>query len=78
MKALTRVVIVALLAVMVGAIPATAAPNVVIFEEGFESGNLSAWDNVNTNRYAITSNPAEVLTGNYALEGTIPQGDGWG
>jgi hypothetical protein len=78
MKALARVIIVALLAVMVGTVPATAAPNVVIFEEGFESGDLSAWDNVNTNRYAITSNPAEVLTGNYALEGTIPQGDGWG
>jgi hypothetical protein len=58
--------------------PAVAAPSVVIFDEGFESGDLSAWDNVNTNRYAITSDPAEIKTGNYALEGTIPEGDGWG
>ncbi|MEA2002240.1 MAG: S-layer homology domain-containing protein [Actinomycetota bacterium] len=58
--------------------PVAAAPNIVIFEEGFESGDLSAWDNVNTNRYAITSDPAEIRTGSYALEGTIPEGDGWG
>jgi hypothetical protein len=57
---------------------ARAAPNILIFEDGFESGDLSAWDNVATSRYAVTSNPANVKTGNYALEGTIPSGDGWG
>jgi len=48
-----------------------------IFEDGFESGDLSNWDNVATNRYAVTSEPAHVHTGSYALEGTIAD-DGWG
>ena len=78
MRNLTRVFVLTLIAASVAAVPASAAPNIVIFEEDFESGDLSAWDNVNTNRYAVTSNPAEVKTGSYALEGTIPQGDGWG
>jgi len=57
---------------------ATAAPNILIFEDGFESGDLTAWDNVATNRYAVTNDPSRVKTGSYALEGTIPAGDGWG
>jgi len=60
--------------------PATgaAAPPEVIFSDGFESGDLSAWDNVSISRYGITSNPAHVRSGSYALEGTIPEGPGWG
>ncbi len=58
--------------------PAAAAPNIVIFEDGFESGDLTAWDNVHPTRYAITSDPNRVKDGTYALEGTIPAGDGWG
>jgi hypothetical protein len=55
-----------------------AATPQIIFENGFESGDLDAWDNVSTNRYAITSDPARVRTGSFALEGTIPEGPGWG
>ncbi len=58
-------------------VPASAADN-VIFTDGFETGDLSLWDNVNTDRYDITSAPGRVKTGSYALEGTIPEGDGWG
>lgn len=65
-------------AALLPAHPTSAAPNILIFEDGFESGDLSAWDNVNTNRYAVTSDPSRVKTGTYALEGTIPAGDGWG
>lgn len=50
----------------------------VVFEDGFESGTLDAWDNVSTNRFAVTNDPARVRTGSYALEGTIPEGPGWG
>jgi len=58
--------------------PTAARADTVIFEDGFESGDLSRWDNVHTGRYGITSDPAHVKTGSYALEGTIPEGDGWG
>jgi Polysaccharide lyase len=62
-------------------IPVPAASSdtipVTIFDDGFESGDLSRWDNVATNRYAVTSNPSHVHTGDYALEGTIAD-DGWG
>jgi hypothetical protein len=61
-----------------GITPANAAPGDVLFDEGFESGDLSAWDNVATSRYAVTDDPAHVKSGDYALEGTIPAGDGWG
>ena len=60
-------------------VPAQAAePIEIIFEDGFESGDLSAWDNVSTSRYGVTSDPARVKSGSYALEGTIPEGPGWG
>nr|MDJ0792020.1 heparin lyase I family protein [Acidimicrobiia bacterium] len=61
---------------LVSVSPADAAE--VIFEDDFESGTLDAWDNVNTNRYAVTSNPAHVRSGSHALESTIPEGPGWG
>ena len=60
-------------------VPTQAAePIEIIFEDGFESGDLSAWDNVSTSRYGVTSDPARVKSGSYALEGTIPEGPGWG
>ena len=58
-----------------GIVPAAAD---VVFTDDFESGDLSAWDNVHTNRYAVTNNPAHVKSGDYALESTIPEGPGWG
>jgi hypothetical protein len=77
---MNRVVYAAVLAVslaVLAPLPAAADGN-VIFSDGFETGDLSLWDNVNTERYASTSDPDHVRTGNYALEGTIPAGDGWG
>ena len=62
--------------VIVSPQPADAAE--IVFEDGFETGNLDLWDNVHTSRFAITSNPARVHSGSYALEGTIPEGPGWG
>jgi hypothetical protein len=58
-----------------GTAPAAAE---VVFADDFESGDLSAWDNVHTDRYAVTANPAHVKSGSYALESTIPEGPGWG
>jgi hypothetical protein len=78
MRPLLTLALLAAVVVPLGPNAAAAAPNIVIFEEDFETGNLDRWDNVNTNRYGITSNPAHVKDGNFALEGTIPEGDGWG
>ncbi len=59
--------------------PARAGSTVgtTIFEDGFESGDLSKWDQVATNRYGVTSDPAHVRTGSFALQGTLAD-DGWG
>jgi hypothetical protein len=70
---LAGVLVIGMLSVLAG--PAQAD---LVFEDGFESGDLSAWDNAAAGRYAVTSDPDHVLTGDYALEGTIPAGDGWG
>ena len=74
------ILISALLGAAAWALPVAASAQTIgttIFEDGFESGDLSNWDNVATNRYAVTSDPAHVHTGDYALEGTIAD-DGWG
>ncbi len=69
----------ALLGLSVVASPVPAqADDAVVFADGFETGDLSLWDNVATGRYGITNDPAHVATGTYALEGTIPAGEGWG
>lgn len=73
-----RTIIVALLIVGASIVVATPARADVIFQDGFESGDLSAWDNAADGRYSVTNDPAHVLSGSYALEGTIPTGDGWG
>jgi hypothetical protein len=49
-----------------------------VFQDGFESGDLSAWDNVATSRYTVTDDPDRVRSGGYALQGTIPPDEGWG
>ncbi len=54
--------------------PAAEAIPGTIFEDDFESGDLSNWDTVATHRFAVTSNPLHVRTGTYALEGTIDDG----
>lgn len=70
----------ALLAALVALTAPAAAPASAetIFEDDFETGTLDAWDNVNTARYAITSDRAHVRSGNFSLESTIPEGPGWG
>jgi len=54
----------------------SAADNVpvTIFEDDFESGDLSSWDTVATHRFAVTSDLSRVHSGSYALEGTIDDG----
>ena len=54
----------------------SAADNVpvTIFEDDFESGDLSKWDTVATHRFAVTSDLSRVHSGSYALEGTIDDG----
>ena len=47
---------------------------VTIFEDDFESGDLSSWDTVATHRFAVTSDLSRVHSGSYALEGTIDDG----
>ena len=69
---------VALLALVLAVLGAAPAAAEVVFADDFESGDLSAWDNVQSNRYAVTSDPAHVKTASYALESTIPEGPGWG
>ncbi len=78
MKKITLILLGVALAVSAAGEPAAAAPNIVIFEDDFESGDLLAWDNVDTRRYSITATPAHVKDGAYALEGTIDPGVDWG
>ena len=58
--------------------PPADAQSITIFEDGFESGDLSNWDNVDTRRYWVTSDPLRVHSGTYALEGQIDASVGWG
>ncbi len=78
MKRLLLVLALAALATLTAANSLDAAPNIVVFEDGFETGDLSRWDRFHPDRYGVTSDPAHVKDGNYALEGTIPTNDGWG
>jgi hypothetical protein len=54
-----------------------ASAEAQIFEGDFESSNLSQWDNVATDRYWTTTDPDQVRSGDYSLEGRIT-GEGWG
>ncbi len=60
---------------LVAPLPAAAE---TVFQDGFESGDLSEWDNVATSRYTVTDDPDRVHSGGYALQGTIPPDEGWG
>jgi hypothetical protein len=48
-------------------VEAAAPGRVIVFEDGFESGDLSAWDQFATNKYTVTSDPERVRSGSYAL-----------
>jgi len=54
------------------------AQDTIVFEDDFESGTLDAWDNVASIRYSVTSDPARVRSGTYALEGLITPSNGYG
>ncbi|HEY7565814.1 MAG TPA: S-layer homology domain-containing protein [Acidimicrobiia bacterium] len=56
---------------------AQTTPSPVIFADDFESGTLSRWDEVASDRFSVTGDPARVRSGNYALQGEI-SGDGYG
>ncbi|MDO8742560.1 MAG: Ig-like domain-containing protein, partial [bacterium] len=50
----------------------TPGPNdTIIFQDDFEGGNLSKWDEVSPSRYSITSVPANIKSGTGALEALI-------
>jgi len=72
-----RLLALVLFGVVLFAGPATAQ-DPVIFADDFESGNLSAWDSVASDRYRVTSDPARVRSGNFALEGEITPDNGYG
>jgi len=75
-----RSIILLLVSAVAAAVLGPAAPSAAeaipgtIFEDDFESGDLSNWDTVATHRFAVTSDPLHVRTGSYALEGTIDDG----
>ncbi len=70
-----RVVLLVVALGLTAPIPAAAE---TVFQDGFESGDLSSWDNASAGRYAVTDDPDRVHTGDYALQGTIPTDQGWG
>jgi len=49
--------------------PQPGPTDTIVFQDGFESGNLSLWEQVPaTGRYSITTDPARVKSGTHALE----------
>ncbi len=57
--------------------PSPQAGDTIVFQDDFESGTLSKWDEA-PSRYAIESNPADVYSGRYALRGTMNAGANYG
>ena len=78
MKRLSLLLALAALGTLTASSSVAAAPNVVVFEDGFETGDLTLWDSAHPTRYSVTSDPAHVKSGNYALQGTIPTDGGLG
>ncbi len=72
-----RLLVLVLFGVVVAA-GSAVAQDTVVFEDDFESGDLSAWDEVAADRYRVTSDPARVRSGTYALEGAITPENGFG
>jgi len=50
---------------------ATATSSDLIFADGFESGNLSAWSSNTTDSGDLSASPAATLIGNYGLQAVI-------
>ncbi len=51
---------------------------VIIFEDGFESGDLSRWDEFDPTKYSVTSDAVRVRSGSYALQAKMFPSDDWG
>ncbi len=57
--------------------PSPGPNDLVIFQDGFESGTLNQWDS-HASQYAVESNPANVKSGAFAMRGTINAGSNYG
>jgi PKD repeat protein len=56
-----------------------ASGKVVVFEDGFEMGDLSAWD-ATASKYSVTSDPSRVRSGSFSLQaqtGTVGELNKW-
>jgi uncharacterized protein YjdB len=55
-----------------------ASDQAIIFQDGFESGDLSLWDGFDPTKYSVTSQAARVKTGSYSLQAKMFPSDDWG
>ena len=59
--------------------PRPQPTDTVIFRDGFESGDLSRWEqDPQTGRYSVTTDPAHVRSGTHALEVLYTPTNSWG
>lgn len=56
----------------------SSSQEIIIFEDDFESGDLSLWDEFDATKYAVTSDPARVKSGDYSMQGKMFPSDDWG
>ncbi len=61
---------IAVAAAAVSGAPSPQSGDIIVFQDDFESGNLSKWDEA-PSRYAIESNPGYVASGTKSLRGTV-------
>jgi hypothetical protein len=62
-----------------GAGPQPGPTSTIIFQDGFESGNLSLWEQITaTGRYSITTNAARVKSGTRAMQTLYTPANGYG
>jgi hypothetical protein len=59
-------------------VAAPAPGRVVIFADDFETGDLSRWDEYDPTKYSVTSDPARVRGGRFALQARMFPEDDWG
>jgi len=59
--------------------PQPGPTDTIIFQDGFESGNLNLWDNTQApSRYSVTTNAARVKSGTRSLEALYTPTNGYG
>jgi len=56
----------------------SSSQEIIIFEDDFESGDLSRWDEFDPTKYSVTSDPARVKSGDYSMQGKMFPSDDWG